>query len=157
MVILNSPPVRLIRSLEKWCAGKDSNLHALWALPPQGSVSTNFTTRAQMECQWYLTKLGQKGKGKGEEAIEADRWRIAVEPPRHRPEMGTSPRIRSLRRTHMQTALGGEGTSNLAAIRSIAATIRRSPLFHRCKDPVGRIRFLASFGVAADTAGRTDC
>lgn len=32
-----------------WCAGKDSNLHALWALPPQGSVSTNSTTGANQK------------------------------------------------------------------------------------------------------------
>ena len=31
---------------EKWCARKDSNLHAFWAQPPQGCVSTNSTTSA---------------------------------------------------------------------------------------------------------------
>src|SRR4051812_19928726 len=39
-----------------WCAEKDSNLHALWALPPQGSVYTNFTIRARtliLPTRWH--------------------------------------------------------------------------------------------------------
>jgi hypothetical protein len=34
-----------------WCGREDSNFHAFWALPPQGSASTNSATTAMPGCR----------------------------------------------------------------------------------------------------------
>ncbi len=46
-------------NLSNLCPGQDLNLHRLWRLPPQSSVSTNSTTWAAF-CSIFLSKAGAK-------------------------------------------------------------------------------------------------